>query len=701
MRSWFRDQDYLESRGGLPGDVEAAEEDDVTVTGDDALVGRVLSDRYVIGERIARGGMASVFLALDQRLDREVAVKVMHTGLGDDGQFTDRFVREARAAAKLNHRNVVSVFDQGRDGDITYLVMEYVPGRTLRDVMRQEAPMPPLRTMQLTEQILIALSAAHGAKLIHRDIKPENVLISPDGEVKVADFGLARAVSSATTATGGTLIGTVSYLAPEIVLHDGADARSDVYAVGAMMYEMLTGQKPHGGDSPIQVAYKHVHEDVGPPSSVQDGVPDYVDALIARATVRDRDQRSADARVLLQQVRSVRRALEDGLTEDPDLVADLLPRPRATPSAGVSADEPTTSTPTDVSDATVAVALGGGVVEGPEHTVAWDPSDDLAGVAPPTAANKATGLHPPMSPEDYRAMREKHEHPQRGRALLIGAIVAALLVGVLGWWFADGRYTEAPSLVGNSEQEAKTEAESDGFTFKIAERRFSESVEAGVVISTDPGPGDNILPGGTIEAVISKGKDRVTLPEKLKGMTLDEAKAALGELDLVLGEQTRKYDEKVKKDLVIGAVSIEADQQLKRGTVVDLYISDGKKPIDITDFTGKKATDAQASLEKAGFKVKITEKFSDDVAKGIVMSQDPKSGTGHKGDTINLTVSKGPDVVKVPKVTGMKKNKAIQVLEDAGLKAQPVTLGGNPTIQFQTPSEGSTVKRGSTVRIYG
>ncbi len=178
----------------------------MTVTGDDALVGRVLSDRYVIGERIARGGMASVFLALDQRLDREVAVKVMHTGLGDDGQFTDRFVREARAAAKLNHRNVVSVFDQGRDGDITYLVMEYVPGRTLRDVMRQEAPMPPLRTMQLTEQILIALSAAHGAKLIHRDIKPENVLISPDGEVKVADFGLARAVSSATTATGGTLI---------------------------------------------------------------------------------------------------------------------------------------------------------------------------------------------------------------------------------------------------------------------------------------------------------------------------------------------------------------------------------------------------------------------------------------------------------------------------------------------------------------
>ena len=672
----------------------------MTVTGDDALVGRVLNDRYVIGERIARGGMASVFLAVDERLDREVAVKVMHTGLGDDGQFTDRFVREARAAAKLNHRNVVSVFDQGRDGDVTYLVMEYVPGRTLRDVMRHEAPMPALRTMQLTEQILIALSAAHGAKLIHRDVKPENVLISPDGEVKVADFGLARAVSSATTATGGTLIGTVSYLAPEIVLHDGADARSDVYAVGAMMYEMLTGQKPHGGDSPIQVAYKHVHEDIGPPSDIQEGIPDYVDALIARATVRDRDQRSTDARVLLQQVRSVRRALEDGLTEDPDLVSDLLPRPSATPSADI-ADEPTTSTHTDVSDvsdATVAVALGGGVAEGPEHTVAWDASEDLPDVAIPATPAKATGLHPPMSPEDYQAMRENHEHPRRGKALLIGAIIAALLVGILGWWFADGRYTDAPSLVGSSEQEAKTEAEADGFAFKVAERRFSESVEAGVVISTDPGPGDNILPGGTINAVISKGKDRVTLPEKLKGMTLDEAKAALAELDLVLGEQTHKYDEKVKKDLVIGAVSIEPDQQLKRGTVVDLYISDGKKPIDITDYTGKKASDAQAALEKAGFKVDVTQKFSDDVDKGIVMSQDPKSGIGHKGDTINLTVSKGPDVVEVPNVVDMRRNEAQKLLESKGFKVQ-VFGNGNFVVRSQSPGAGNKPKRGATVYI--
>ena len=679
----------------------------MTVTGDDALVGRILDGRYEIGERIARGGMASVFRAVDQRLDREVAVKVMHTGLGDDGQFTDRFVREARAAAKLNHRNVVSVFDQGRDGDITYLVMEYVPGRTLRDVMRDEAPMSALRTMQVCEQVLIALSAAHAAKIIHRDVKPENVLITPEGDVKVADFGLARAVSSATTATGGTLIGTVSYLAPEIVLHDGADARSDVYAVGAMMYEMLTGAKPHSGDSPIQVAYKHVHEDISAPSHLQPELPDYVDALVARATVRDRDQRSTDARVLLQQVRTVRRALEDGVGSDPDLVADLQPRPiSADDEQTDDTDRTVTVRPSgppvaaDASEKTEAIHLNSGHSgAGAEHTMEWNPADGDPSLVAASAAT-ATGLHPPVSTQDYRAMRQAAPPQRRGRLLLIGAILAALLVGVLGWWFADGRYVDAPSLVGSAEAEAKTDAKAAGFTFKVSDRRFSETVPAGVVMSTDPGPGDNILPGGTIKGVVSKGKDRVMLPEKLKGMTLDEATAALSKLDLVLGDQTRKFDEKVKKDRVIGAVSIKADQQLKRGTVVDLYISDGKKPIDITDFTGKALTEARKVLEEAGFKLKVTEKFSDEVDKGTVMSQDPSSGTGFKGDTINLVVSKGPDVVTVPDVTGKRRKDAIAELERAGLNARTLQ-GGNFTVRAQTPNGGSTVRRGSTVTIVG
>ena len=295
----------------------------------DPLVGRLLDQRYRIGPRIARGGMASVYEATDIRLDRVVAVKIMHPGLGDDGEFAARFVREARAAARLSHPNVVAVFDQGDEHGTVFLAMEYVPGHTLRDVIRKESPMAPAKALALLDPVLNALGAAHKAGLIHRDIKPENVLIADDGRVKVADFGLAKAINSETqhTATGGVLIGTVSYLAPELVVDGNADARADVYAAGVVLYELLTGRKPHEGDSPIAVAYKHVHEDIPPPSAVVPGLPAYVDALVARATARDRSHRPADARVLLHQVHRVKQALDEGVMEDPELYADLvLPR---------------------------------------------------------------------------------------------------------------------------------------------------------------------------------------------------------------------------------------------------------------------------------------------------------------------------------------------------------------------------------------
>ena len=294
----------------------------------DPLVGRVVDGRYRIGPRIARGGMASVYEATDLRLDRVCAVKVMHPGLGDDEEFAARFVREARSAARLDHPNVVAVFDQGHDDGTVFLVMEYVAGHTLRDVIRKESPMSPSRALALVEPILSALAHAHRAGLIHRDVKPENVLIADDGRVKVADFGLAKAVSADTqhTATGGVLIGTVSYLAPELVVDGRSDARADVYAAGVLIYELLTGSKPHEGESPIAVAYKHVHEDVPPPSRSAPGIPAYLDALVARATARDLDQRPADAGVLLHQVHRVGQALRDGVREDDELTRDLALR---------------------------------------------------------------------------------------------------------------------------------------------------------------------------------------------------------------------------------------------------------------------------------------------------------------------------------------------------------------------------------------
>ena len=292
----------------------------------DPLLGHSLEGRYQIVERLARGGMATVYKAIDTRLTRIVAVKVMHVGLGDDAEFARKFDREARAAARLSHPCVVSVFDQGTDDGRPYIVMEYVEGPTLRDVINREAPLPPLRALELIEPVLSALAAAHEAGLIHRDVKPENVFITPRGQLKVADFGLAKAITSQTsTATQGLLIGTVSYLPPELVMSGKADARSDVYSAGIVLFELLTGRKPHQGDTPIQVAYAHVHDDVPPPSAFRTAgpIPPYLDALIARATARDPDLRPRDAKIMLSQVRRVRTALRDGVMDDPELTQDL------------------------------------------------------------------------------------------------------------------------------------------------------------------------------------------------------------------------------------------------------------------------------------------------------------------------------------------------------------------------------------------
>ena len=354
----------------------------------DPLIGRVLDGRYRVGPRVARGGMATVYEAVDLRLDRVCAVKVMHSGLGDDHDFADRFVREARSAARLSHPNVVSVFDQGDDDGTLFLAMEYIPGHTLRDLIRKEAPMAPAKALTLIEPVLSALAAAHSAGLIHRDVKPENVLLADDGRVKVADFGLARAISAETqhTATGGVLIGTVSYLAPELVVDGRADARSDVYAAGVLIYEMLTGRKPHEGDSPIQVAYKHVHEDVPAPSDTIPGIPAYVDALVARATARDPQLRPTDARVLLHQVRRVHGALDHGILDDPELTSDLTPTVTVPPLDDI--DYVNEDAPTILSGA--QVAHGGRVEPGYES----DTSD--TSIIP--AGRPSTAQRPPARP---------------------------------------------------------------------------------------------------------------------------------------------------------------------------------------------------------------------------------------------------------------------------------------------------------------
>lgn len=655
-------------------------------SGDDALIGRLVSGRYVIGKRIARGGMASVFMATDTRLDRVVAMKIMHAGLADDPSFTERFVREARTVAQLNHPNVVSVFDQGTDGELTYLVMEYVPGQTLREVMRNEAPMNPAKALAFMEQILVALSAAHAAHMIHRDVKPENVLIAPDGTVKVADFGLARAVSAATTATGGTLIGTVSYLAPEIVVNAGADARSDVYACGAILYEMLTGFKPHTGESPIQVAYKHVHEDVPKPSALVHNLPDYVDALVERTTARNRDNRSADALVMLQQVRQVRRALDARLANDPELTRDLLP-----PFADSEPAFRVTPPLVDVSETTPTV-----VTQRPRAAAApVVPNESFDGTQVLTTAAAATSA---ASQGGRRATDEKSGRKRRGPILFAIVLVLALLGAGGGWYLGIGRFEQVPNLVGLSMETATAQAQVAGFTLNVVGSEFSDTQEPDIILETDPPAGERIEPGETINVIVSKGKEFYELPD-VRGATPETATTMLTEVTLVVASTKEEFSSKYDEGIVIGVEGVKPGAQVNNGQEVVLLISKGKEPVELTNWVGKSAATAEKALKDAGLVVEIQEVFSNNYARGVVSAQNPGAGSVFKGDTVTLSVSKGPEFVTMPKVIGLTKADAKKKLENLGFKVE--VLGGDGKVGSQDPAQGTKVKNGSTVRIWG
>ena len=272
-------------------------------------VGRLLDGRYRVESLIATGGMATVYLGTDTRLDRTVALKIMHAELANDEDFVRRFVGEARSVARLSHPNVVGVYDQGADGRTLYLAMEYVPGRTLRDLLNERGSLPPREALDIMEGVLGGLGAAHAAGLAHRDVKPENVLLTAEHDVKVADFGLARMLAGSSHTKTGMLIGTAAYLAPEQVSRGVADARTDVYAAGVMLFEMVTGQQPHTADTPLAVAYKHVNEAVPAPSQLVDGVPAALDELVLRATSRDPDLRPADGGQFARSLNEVRLSL--------------------------------------------------------------------------------------------------------------------------------------------------------------------------------------------------------------------------------------------------------------------------------------------------------------------------------------------------------------------------------------------------------
>lgn len=653
----------------------------------DPMIGRLLDGRYRVGPRIARGGMAVVYEATDMRLDRVCALKIMHPNLGEDDDFAGRFVREARSAARLSHPHVVAVFDQGDDDGTLFLAMEYIPGHTLRDLIRNEAPMSPAKALALIDPVLSALAAAHQAGMIHRDVKPENVLLAEDGRVKVADFGLARAVSAETqhTATGGILIGTVSYLSPELVVDGRADARSDVYAAGVMIYEMLTGRKPHQGDSPIQIAYKHVHEDVPVPSHTIPGIPPYVDALVARATARNRVLRPADAQVLLHQVRRVRAAIDHGISDDPELTADLTPTAPIYPIDSIDYvrdDSPTIVEPEEA---------------GREHTTAIR----TAGANPRAPQRLPAQRSPAPRPPASRAEGSQPRRGRRGPVLLAVVLLLAIVAGAAGWYFGMGRYTYTPGVINLSRSQAAERVESAGLELEVGGSQFSETVTAGSVISTDPRAGSKILEGGTVSVVISKGPERYEVPT-LRGMTEDAAQQAIEDAQLSFGGSTVRYNENIAAGVVLRSLP-EPGTELKADGVVDLLVSRGPLPVKVPDFIGKIADKAEAALTDLGFKVSTSSQNDTEVPEGRVIAQSPHEGTLFAGDKVELVISEGPEMVEVPNVNGAGRDEAIARMEDAGFDVRTehsALYVGLEYVVNTDPKQGSMAPLGSVITLF-
>ncbi|WP_338496982.1 Stk1 family PASTA domain-containing Ser/Thr kinase [Streptomyces sp. SJL17-4] len=633
----------------------------------DPLVGRLLDGRYRVDARIAVGGMATVYRAVDTRLDRVLALKVMHPALATDAAFVERFIREAKSVARLSHPNVVGVFDQGAEGAYVYLAMEYVAGCTLRDVLRERGALPPRAALDILEPVLAALGAAHRAGFVHRDMKPENVLIGDDGRVKVADFGLVRAVGSAT-ATTGSVLGTVSYLAPEQIEHGTADTRADVYACGVVLYEMLTGGKPHSGDTPAQVLYQHLSTDVPAPSATVPGLAVELDELVAAATARNPEVRPYDAVALLAQLREARAALRDEQL-------DAVP-PQARSGARDTTDDRTS---------VIARAVP---VEPHAHT---DTGAD---------ADAHQVLHTNRLPAPEPPTSDRRRRPPRGPLLLVLGVLLALGLGSGVWYINSGQFTRVPAVLGQTETEATKRITDAGLEVGTTKRAFSDVYERGTVMAVDPAPGERLRGNGTVTLTLSRGPELVKVPN-LKNKPLAEARRVLAKEGLVAGVITQKFSDTVAQGAVI-ASDPEPGTERSPDSAVALVVSKGS-PIDVPDVTGETVDDATALLQDEGLKVVLApERVHSPETAGSVAAQSLAEGSrAAEGDTITLTVSKGPRLVEVPDVVGETVDDARTALEDEGFEVEVKKsfpyLGSEVT--GQSVEGGSTAPEGSTVTI--
>ena len=640
----------------------------MTTSSSDPLIGRLIDGRYQVRSRIARGGMATVYLATDLRLERRVAIKVMHGHLADDSQYKARFIQEARSAARLAHPNVVNVYDQGQDGETAYLVMEYLPGITLRDLLMEHKVLTTMQAMDIMEAILAGLAAAHKNGIVHRDLKPENVLLADDGRIKIGDFGLARA-ASANTATGNALLGTIAYLSPELVTRGVADTRSDIYAVGIMLYEMLAGEQPFKGEQAFQIAHQHANDTVPTPSTKNPRVPAELDELVLWATARDPDQRPRDAKAMLDQLHETEALLR---LDEPATAATALQRTMIMPSAVAS--------PSSTGDTQILT---------------------------PKVRHR-TG---PILTETANTLALKSDRRRRkGFWLFALVIVVTALVGGTAWYFGTGPGAQIaiPNLAGQTPAAASAALTGLGFTVNPQPGAApSLTVAKGAVAETTPAIGTRVAKNSKVTLLISTGPRNIAVPT-LVGEAQNAAIQKIKDAGFRYESNgsTKQFDAKVSKDTVISAFGANA---LDLATVktygenqpISLVVSAGAIP----DVAGRSVKDATSTLLEVGLTATPgRENYSDTVPKGNVIGIDVADGAVIRpGDPISLTISKGKEQIAVPDVVGMSWDKAKAALTDAGFvpnyNRAADLLPAAFTVSKTNPVAGTMVDKGSTVKV--
>src|ERR1039457_2282175 len=659
----------------------------------DPLTGRLLDGRYAVTARIAHGGMATVYLAMDTRLDREVALKVMHAELARDDDFVRRFIGEAKSVARLSHQNVVAVFDQGADGPLLYLAMEYVPGRTLKEMLHDNGRLPPAAALEIMTGVLGGLAAAHTSGIVHRDVKPENVLLTADGRIKVADFGLARALTAAGHTRTGLLIGTVAYVPPEQVTGDSTGPRGDVYSAGVMLFQMLTGRVPFTGDTPLSVAYQHVNTDVPAPSTLTPGLPAAVDQLVLTATSRDPARRPADADEFLRAVRRVREGLREssgltgmigvgvqGLDEAPWLD---LNTPAATNGWWTrSGTRPAGSR---------AGRFGTGQFDtGQFDTGRFDTGRFASGGRDDVSSHTLV-----VHREDGGQYLSRRE-PLLQRWLFSPRLLVIVLVvalgaglGLGGLWLTTGRYAQVPAVAGDSVTIATAALTTDGFTVKKSIQEPSNTVAQGKVLGTSPA--GRVSKGADIALVVSSGPFTSVIPT-VQHDTLAQAQAALQRLHLVPKAPTQKVSSSFPVGSVVGTQPA-AGTTWPQTKPVTILVSAGSP---LPNFFGENIQTAQQWAGQHGVTLQQQPDNNSQQPTGTITGQQPAAGsTFQPGETISVNVSTGPQLVNVPSPIGMSVAQATQNLQQAGFQVQVNRYG--PLDKVFDFSPVSQAPRGSTI----